>query len=462
MEAVRNNSERDSPELLIRGLVRKLSHHALWDVVLVFLPPLAAIFYCLSYLFLKAWISPLVALVAGIAALVIGTLAIIIRYRPKIPSIRSAASLIDDRAGAKDRFLTLATLPSSKANSSMFSRLRVEAAGLQSRIAIRREFPYRINRHMYVSLVVSVAVALLFQILLPLAHSKLRPQPAHVRLRELAEQMAMRPRLHETGLSLQALAAKLEEPKLPRQEKQILAQEEHKKIAAQMKKDTQKQDRELLSQAAGTLQELEQQSGDGERKKDQDGGGGGIQSNLPQKGKQQGNEGGGGGGESKGELNAQLNDDMQQGKLAQGNTKEQDRENNAGGKNSSQENQREPSKPGKDKNQERTGRSEGGKDEGVGRSKASDEIPEGSPPVERFYKPGEGESQGIKGAGYVTVQLPEELAPEGKGGGNKRDSKGRKAPSSQVSVSNVPLPKHLPDAPSEKQQMPLEYRGIIR
>jgi hypothetical protein len=305
-----------------------------------------------------------------------------------------------------------------------------------------------------------MAVALLFQILLPLAHSKLRPQPAHERLRELAKQMAVRPRLQETGLSLQKLAAKLEEPKLPRQEKQSLAQEEQKKIAAQMKKETQKQDRELLSQAAGTLQELEQQSGDGERKKDQDGGGG-IQSNLPQKGKQQGNEGGGGGG-NKSELNAQSNNEMQQGNLAQGNTNEQGQEKNAGNKNSAQENQGDPNKPGKDKNQERTGRSEGGKDEGVGRRKASDEIPKGSPPVERFYKPGEGEYQGIKGAGYVTVRLPEELAAEGRGGGSKRDSKGGKAPSSQISVSNVPLPKHVPDAPSEKQQMPLEYRGIIR
>jgi hypothetical protein len=29
-------------------------------------------------------------------------------------------------------------------------------------------------------------------------------------------------------------------------------------------------------------------------------------------------------------------------------------------------------------------------------------------------------------------------------------------------VSNVPLPPHVPDAPAEKQQLPLEYRGIIR
>ena len=32
----------------------------------------------------------------------------------------------------------------------------------------------------------------------------------------------------------------------------------------------------------------------------------------------------------------------------------------------------------------------------------------------------------------------------------------------KVPVSNVPLPAHVPDAPTEKQQLPLEYRGIIR
>jgi hypothetical protein len=57
--------------------------------------------------------------------------------------------------------------------------------------------------------------------------------------------------------------------------------------------------------------------------------------------------------------------------------------------------------------------------------------------------------------------LPEELAAEGKGRPSK-DGKSGKAATSQVPVSNVPLPKHVPDAPSEKQQMPLEYRGIIR
>lgn len=461
MEAPNKISARNAPELFILGLVKRLSHHALWNALALFLPPLAAIVYCLSYLLLNDWISPLVSLVVGLAALGLGALAIIIRYRPKIPSVRAVARLIDDRTGAKDRFLTLATLAATKSNSSMVSRLRAEASGLQSRIAIRHEFPYRINRHVYTSLVVSLAAALLFQLLLPLAHSKLRFHPDHERLSELAQRMAMRPGLEELARSLEKLAGEFKDPKLLPEEKQRLVKEEHKKIMEQLKKTNQQQDRDLLSQAAGTLEGLEQQSGDGERKKDQKSGGG-IQSNLPQKGKPQGNDGGGSGA-NKGDPSAELSNELDQGKLAHGDTKGQGDANNTGGdKNGADGNQRDPNRPGKDPSQERPGKLEGGKDEGLARSKVSEEIPQGGPPAERFCKPGEGECQGLKGAGYVTVQLPEALAAEGKSGGDKRDSNGKRAPRSQISVSNVPLPKHSPDAPTEKQQMPLEYRGIIR
>ncbi len=462
MESAKKRSARDTPELLILDLVKRLSHHALWNALSVLLPPLAAVIYCLSYLFLKEWISPVMALVAGVAVLVLGALAILIRYRPQIPSIRAAARLIDDRAGAKDRFLTIATLPSTKSNASMVSRLRAEASGLQSRIAIGREFPYRINRSMYSSLVVSLAVVLLFQLLLPLAHSKLRFPSDHERLIELAARMALRPGLEETARSLRQLAAELEDPKLPQEEKQRLVKEERTKIMEQMKKTTQEQDRNLLGQTAGTLQGLEQQSGGGERKKDQEGGGG-IQSNLPQEGKQQGNDGGGGSGANKGDSNAEMSDEIDQGKLAQGNTSQQGEAKNAGGnQNQAEGNRRDRDRPGQDQRKVPTGKTEGGKDERAGRSKASEEIPQGGPPAERFFKPGEGEYEGIKGAGYVTVQLPEALAAEGKGGDNRGDLKRGRALGSQVPVSNVPLPKHLPDAPAEKQQMPLEYRGIIR
>jgi hypothetical protein len=461
MEAVKETSQRHRPEQLIHGVVRKLTQHALLDALLVFVPPLAAVLYCLFYLYSNLWISPVVTVVLGVAALAADAVAITIRYRPKIPSAPIAARLIDDRAGAEDRFLTLATLPPSPAAASLMSRLRAEAAGLQARVAIRHEFPYRIKRHIYASWLISLAAALLFQLLLPLAHSTLYPQPAHERLRDLAQRMTQRPNLRETALSLHNLAAKLEDPKLPSDEKQRMVEEERKNIGEQQKKQTQEQDRDLLNQAAGTLEGIEQQSGGAQRKKDQAGGAGGIQSNLPQQGQGEGKQSDGSGGDNKGALNAQLNNEMQQGKMTRGNPNEQGKEKNPGEKNSAVGNQLNPNNAGKDESKERSDKTEGGKDERTGRSKASEEVPHGAPPAERFHKPGEGD-QGIKGMGYVTVQLPEELAAEGKGGGQKKLSKGGKSASSQVPVSNVPLPRHMPDAPAERQQMPLEYRGIIR
>ena len=461
MEALRDKSQRDSPEQLIHSLVRKLRHQVLWDALLLVSPPLAVVLYCLFYLAFNTWISPIFAALLGFAALCLGALAIAMRYRPNVPSIRAAAHLIDDRAGAQDRFLTLATLQASSSTMLLVSRLRAEAAALQSRIALKREFPYRIKRHVYTSLVFSVAAALLFHLLLPVAHSTLHPQTAYDRLRDLAQQMALRPGLQDIARSLQNIAAKLEDPRMPAQEKGDLAQEERRKLEEQEKKQPEKQDRDLLSQAAGTLEGMEQQAGAGERKKDQEGGGG-IQSNLPQQGQGEGEQSEGSGGDSKGE-HGQSNSEMQQGKMAQGDPKPQGNEKSAGDKSGGNDSQPDPNKPGKDQSDKnRAGKTDGNGADQDGRNKVTEEIPQAAPPAERLYKPGEGGYQGIKGAGYVTVQLPEELASEEKGGGQKRDSKGGKAQASQIPVSNVPLPKHVPDAPSERQQMPLEYRGIIR
>ncbi|MBM4297816.1 MAG: hypothetical protein FJ143_08760 [Deltaproteobacteria bacterium] len=69
---------------------------------------------------------------------------------------------------------------------------------------------------------------------------------------------------------------------------------------------------------------------------------------------------------------------------------------------------------------------------------------------------------GLKNARYVTVQLPEEVGAEEKGqSSGTKNSKNNRA-GAKVPVSNTPLPPHLPDAPTEQQRMPLEYRGIIR
>jgi hypothetical protein len=460
MQAQKENLPRATPEQLIHGLVKRLSHHILWDTLLFLLPPLIAALYFLGYLSSIAWLSPLSAVLLALATLGLVALVIVLCCRRKIPSMRLAARLIDQRVGAQDRFLTLATVQPSPKAAFLLSRLRVEAAGLQSRIAIEREFPYRVKRRACSSLLLSLAVVLMFHLLLPLAHSTLNPQPVHERLRELAQQMAARPSLREAARSLHTLAAKLEEPKATPEEKRNLAEQERKRIEDQEKNQPEKQDRELLSQAAGTLQGVEQQSGAGERKKDPQGGGG-IQSNLPQQGQGKAKEGEGSAGDGKSEL-SQSNSEMQQGKMSSENQKEQGKEKHGGEKGGGGGKQPDAKESAKNQRNDQRGKVDGPGADRDGRGKMSEDIPQAAPPAERFNKPGEGGYQGIKGAGYVTVQLPEELAAEGKGSGQKRDAKSGKATVSQIPTSNVALPKHVPDAPSERQQMPLEYRGIIR
>jgi len=62
----------------------------------------------------------------------------------------------------------------------------------------------------------------------------------------------------------------------------------------------------------------------------------------------------------------------------------------------------------------------------------------------------------------VTVQLPEEIAADSSGvtAASKDGKESKNRP--KVPISNVPLPAHLPEAPAEKQRMPLEYRDVIR
>ncbi|HET9297476.1 MAG TPA: hypothetical protein VFP18_11340, partial [Candidatus Binatia bacterium] len=100
--------------------------------------------------------------------------------------------------------------------------------------------------------------------------------------------------------------------------------------------------------------------------------------------------------------------------------------------------------------------------EGRSGKNRSDEVPKDGPPAERYRQPGEQGPDGIKGAKYVTVQLPEEIAADSSGMTvSSKDGKVSKN-RPKLPVSNVPLPAHVPEAPAEKQRMPLEYRDLIR
>ena len=461
MEVVTERHGFEAPEQLVTGLVNRLRQHALWDALLIFSAPLIVAIHCVTSLYRDGWIDEGVFVVAALAAAGL-TLAIVrYRYRSALPSVRLAARLIDERAGAADRFLTLSTVEPLSCPPSLLGRLRSEAAGFLRSVRITDDFPYRVKRSFYRSLLASILFAGLFHLLLPLAPSRSGATAVPDRLRDIAAKMTQRPRMNAIARDLQILAAKLEDVHASRQEKETGVQEMQKKIQQEQNKEEQKDNRDLLNQAASALGGAEQQPGDGEpQEKKSDGGGGEIQSNSPENGKGEAKSStGSGDGKSDGAV--KLNKDMQNGKPSAGDPKEQSKDTNQQKAGEGKGDHPDPSKTGGEQTQELSGKMQAEREQKSGNSKAPGERPEGAPPAERFNRPGQG-SGGIKDPGYVTVRLPEEVAGDSKGatGGSKETKNNSVGPKS--SVSNVPLPAHLPDAPTEKQQVPLEYRGIIR
>jgi hypothetical protein len=450
---------RGSPEQRVGRLVARLRHHALWDSLLIFAPPLLVAIYFVACCYRAGWIAPLTLLLLSAAVVGLGLFAVVARYRPLIPSIGSAARLVDARTDAKDRFLTLSTIEGSPQPLSFVTRLRGEAAALLERIDFRREFPYRIKRSFYWSFSGSLLAAALFYLSMPLAESSFRQAPPYENIRELAEKMAQRPRLLGLAHELQTLATKLQQPSVPEPEKRTLIHQALEQIENQRKKEKEKENRDLLGEALSTLQGLEEQSG--RRQKESAQGGGGIQSTPADEEPGKGQQSQGSDGANKGERSAEQSNDQQKGKSARGDLKEQGKEKSSQAEGERKGEQPDPNKSDKGPGAEVTGKTRGGPQEKLGRSR-SEEPPRDAPPTERFYKPGEEGKDGVKGAGYVTVQLPEEMAVEAKGEGTIGKPAKETKTYPKVPVSNAPLPAHVPDAPAEKQQLPLEYRGIIR
>jgi len=456
MQGYLGNQDHGSPEDSVHRLVRHLRNQVVWDLLLTFSPPILTVIY-LAVLYPGSWMPALPLLVLVSAIIVIGVLAVVFRFRRRVPSIPAAARLMDDKAQAQDRFITLTTVPSSPASDPMLARLRWEAMGTLSRVELRRDFPYRLKQPFYWSAISSLALIILFHLLLngTLTKSSVSPQQ---RIRQLAEQMSQRVPLAEIGRSLQSLADKLDDLKVASEEKQSLIEEIQKQIAQEQETEQEQNNKDLLSDASSTLKSLEQESG-GPGQAEQQNAGGGVQSNPSQEGQGEGKESEGGG-DSKSEVSAQLNPDMKDGKSAQGNSQGKGQEKDSGHQKEQKANQPDPS------NAEKTTEESAGKmkENAEGRSgkNRSDEMPKDGPPAERYRQPGEQGPDSIKGAKYVTVQLPEEIA-SGTSGVTVSSKDGKESKNRpRVPISNVPLPAHIPEAPAEKQRMPLEYRDLIR
>ena len=457
------SAKQGSPEHWLNRLLAQLRSHVLRDSILLFLPPLLVGFYVAGYLYRSGWIPEPTFVATSLSVALLALTAMAARYRPYRPSLRAAAHLMDEKTAAKDRFVTLATIEPASCSTTFLSRLRHEASDILARVELRRDFPYQFKTPFYKSLIGSILVVVLFHLFLPFLQARTSPLSAPEKLRALAEKMAERPPLTDLARNLRSLATQLQDPTVSPKDKQAFVQETQKKVEEQQQREDQKDNRDLLGEAASTLRGLERQQGNGQdEQKDQNQGGGGVQSNLPQEGKGEGKPNPGSGGDSQGELSAQLSKEMQQGKSAGGEPQEQASQKNQQRQGDGKSNQPDRQEPDRDRQKEPAGKNPSGQGEKSGKSKASEEIPQGGPPADRFYQPGEQGNVGIKGAGYVTVQLPEEIAAGSKGTTSGTKESRSNSSRAKVPVSNVPLPAHVPGAPMEKQQMPLEYRGIIR
>jgi hypothetical protein len=450
---------RGSPEQRVRRLVAQLRNQVLWDSLLIVSPPLLGSVYLAVYLYQAASITSATLLLLSGAALCTGLLGVVLRTFPLVPSATFAARLLDDKTAGQDRFLTLVTMDAARGAAAWVERLRSEVAALLERIDYRRAFPYRIKRSFYGSLLVSFIAVVLFHLFIPLVTSNVRQAPPQQRISEVAEKIARSPSLSALAQELHTLAVKLQQPNLSEQEKQALIQPIREQVEKQRKSEPEQESRALLGQALSTLKELEQQS---PRSQEQDSEkGGGAQASLSQQGQREGRQSQDGG-DSKGQLNASQNTGMQQAQAAQGGSpKEQGKETEPKDRHDGQSHQAQAEKAQKDAGMERAGKTQGGSQEKPGRSR-SEEIPQGAPPVERFHKPGERGQEGVKSARYVQVQLPEDLVADSQGEGTMTKQSREAKAYPKAPVGNVPLPAHVPEAPAEKQQLPLEYRGIIR
>lgn len=439
------------PEKLAEYLVGRLRRHVLWDSLLLLFPPLLVFCLLMVFLYQSAWLARGAVIFAGAAVMGAALLVGYFRLYLAIPSLRAAAHLIDERVGGKDRFITLATIQPSAFPPFLLDRVRHEAAALSLRLDLEKDFPYRVKRSFFQSLIGSLSVFLLVLLYQQIGPISAPPAPRADELPLLAQKLSQIPRFSELARSLEALVARMRDPSLSSAEKRSLIQEALRRAEDQLTAEHQTGGAagEQLNQAANALRGLEQ-----EMEKGQERGAGGLKDDLSGAGKGSGKESGQASGEKgQGDLSGLEMKEQKGGEPERG-------EKQAAGKKLADKSQGEGERAGKER--EKSGEEKGlGKEEvgGKGSKKMGEEIPRGKA-AERFLRPGEQGEKGIKGARFVTVELPESEAQSsgGEGGSGKRGEIRPKVP-----IGNVPLQRpDSPDASPEKQPMPLEYRGLIR
>ena len=435
------------PEKLMQRLLGRLKRHALWDSLLMLLPPLGVFVYLGAFLYWSAFLARGTVIGAGVAVLGTALALGVLRHRKRSFSLRFAARLMDIKAQAQDRFLTLASVDRLSCRSFLLVRLQEEAVGLLHRIDWRRDFPYRLKRSFMGSAIASLIVFILFQILLELWFFFNSEARTANELAILARELARLPALSELARDLNAVAVEIKKEKgTANAQKESQIQELLRRVEEHLRTGSQQGAGDaLLAQTANALRELA--GGSGQR---QGASGGELKSDMATGGKgTEEKSSGTGDGDREGQT-AGVSERLTGGRAETKGTEMARRE-------SDQVKSDKPQlQPGGGRESEGGGRGDLGRS--GGRS-TQEEIPRGAPP-ERFFKPGEQGDRSIKDARFVTVQLPE---AEAEASGGEGGSEAKRVLRPKVSISNVPLRRpHAPEASPEKQSLPVEYRELIR
>ena len=149
-----------SPERTVRRLRRRLRRHRVWDRLLAVLPPVGVVAYVCAALVTRelAGLAPVVFVLAGAG---VAALAALLHPGLARPSSHETASLLDERTGAEDRFLTWTTLDRTRAHPAFAARLREQVSALSRGVEPGRDFPYRARRGVMGSLLACGALAVL-------------------------------------------------------------------------------------------------------------------------------------------------------------------------------------------------------------------------------------------------------------------------------------------------------------
>ena len=472
MESSSTRRGASVPGRLLNRLIDRLKRQVVGDLCLQLFPPLL-VFADLAVFLYRNRLVALEPLIFASAALLGVALAMgFLRYRSRAPVAPYAARLVDNKAGGQDRCLTLATIDPLNGPSFLVDRLRREVAGVLDMIDLRRDFPYRIKRAFFASLIVSFAIIGLIHLFLPAALPAPIRTPSMKELESLIQKMAKIERLSEMARNLETMTARLKQSNLSPDEKRSLIQEARKQIEKQQVAAGQQEgegDSKLMGEAAKALRGLEQ----GLEKDREEKGGGGTKANSPEETADSGKKSGQG--SESGQGSKQGNKKEERGESQTNNQDLNQDQDTRGGKSRTDENkttepaksQREGSQGRGDKPEKESGKKEKNpgtvkeEREGKGTANPGEEIPQNAPP-DRFFRPGEQGESGVKDGRFVAIRLPEEDKSIGETNvGNSRGKKGERR--SKVPVSNVPLRSpNTPDAAGEKQYLPLEYRGLIR